>query len=83
MDDDPEDARLAHRVHAALGPLREQVVRVSQDFTRRVSVGIEEFLQHQQEGPSLFAILGSTLLEAVNLLTRGSTYEQYDSDEEQ
>ncbi|MDH3202107.1 MAG: hypothetical protein OEM15_14545 [Myxococcales bacterium] len=72
MDDHPEDARLAHRVHEALEPLREQVVRVSRDFTRRVSEGIEELLQGGRQGPSLLALLGSTLLEAVNLVTRAT-----------
>ena len=82
MDDHPEDARLAHRVHEALEPLREQVVRVSRDFTRRVSEGIEELLQHGHQGPSLFALLGSTLLEAVNLITRASNRDRDGSEGE-
>ncbi len=82
MDDHPEDAGLAHRVHEALEPLREQVVRVSRDFTRRVSEGIEELLQSGHQRPSFLALLGSTLLEAVNLVTRASNRDRDGSEGE-
>ena len=82
MVEDPEEASLAHRVHSALEPLREQVVRVSRGFSRRVSDGIEELLQHPHKGPSVFTLLGNTLLEVINLFTRGAQRRRSDSEEE-
>lgn len=81
-DDDSDDARLADRVHTALGPLREQVIRVSQDFTRRVSKEIEALLHKGPEAPSLLTLLGSALLEAINIVTHGSDLSRDGSDEE-
>ena len=82
MDDQPEDTPLAHLVHTALEPLREEVVRVSRDFARRVSEGIDELLYGDRRGPPILSLIGSTLLEAINLLTHGAGSGDYDPEEE-
>ena len=82
MDEQPEDGPLAQRVHTALEPLRQEVVRVSRDFARRVSEGIDELLHGDRRGPPILSLIGSTLLEAINLLSQGAGNGEYDPDEE-
>lgn len=61
------------RLHRLFAPLREQVVKVSVDFGRRVAEGIEHFLKEREtRSPSLLDVFGDLLLESINLATHAA-----------
>ena len=68
MTDDDE------RLYRLFAPLREQVVKVSVDFGRRVAEGIEHFLRSREtRAPALLDVFGDLLLESINLATHAAS----------
>ncbi|MCA9644042.1 MAG: hypothetical protein KC492_25290 [Myxococcales bacterium] len=75
-EDEDDNVR---RVHEALAPLREQIVRVSKDFGRLFAQRLEDAMSHNT--PSIFQVLGGVIVEAINLATKPSESDSGDSDE--
>ncbi len=69
-----------HEVHALFASLRREMVQVGRQFRSRVNRSIREREAGRGGGPGLAELVGRTLIEALNMLTRATSLTDDEED---